>query len=735
MAVPAIRDPAVHAPLSDYKLSEALQNLGKAIEGFGPQAAVVDKKNKFWNAYKLVAEEYDKEFQEKYKTDLDTGLLFAGLFSAVSSAFIIQIQPDIQSKSISLVVVTQSLLYISLFSTLLVAMLAVLGKQWLMYYSAAGERGTTEARGLIRQRKFDSLRNWKFNVVMEMFPVLLQIALFLFSAALAVYLWSIQRIIATIVLVLTTSGVLLYLLLAVSAIISVDSPFQTPFAPFLLQVAKLFSHRIFPSLGQLSRRVWSKCSIHTQVHILPYFSTSLRQTAVSRSSSMRDLGTEPKGNLFEDDLPVPSYEVAAVSWLLETSSDPGVIGIAAELAVDLQWPLGLDLAAQMTRLRDTFLGCFHSTYKWHHFRLKGVKEGMAECAIQCGRAYCSLRMVHEPARLQECFGAFPVYQDGDIQPPELVDVIQILAGSPHLLLNPDSKLSLATRWALHVLPSVGLNVGTKLTGYLDLFKHNNIPHLDVLCFTDYLFCLNAGLVPMSIHDMAWVDKSKFLDTLFNLLFSTLHSGIETGATSMEIVAKIVNTTVELATKPEPNQAITGSGGTSTEQLEVKKPLRPQLISRCPIHIVLSAVKLAVDADFSDLGDFLAGGKPDDGVQWVYMALKYLSSTNGVDEWDISTVSAVEGLLQALMYYHDALTNEIPPLESLEVILRALEMEGTISHAAFLVLYLSRAHWFRDSSLRNVMQRPHLWSRLGCIALPGSYQFGRCIYQLSLCGYR
>ncbi|KAJ7439241.1 hypothetical protein FB451DRAFT_941253, partial [Mycena latifolia] len=122
-----------------------------------------DTPSAFWNAYKTVADEYDKEFKDKYGTDLDTSLIFAGLFSAVSSAFIIQIQPELQpdpndttqallrllihtvNASIftepeiqiaqwtgppSVIVAVQILLYASLFSTLLAALLAVLGKQW-----------------------------------------------------------------------------------------------------------------------------------------------------------------------------------------------------------------------------------------------------------------------------------------------------------------------------------------------------------------------------------------------------------------------------------------------------------------------------------------------------------------------------------------------------------------------------------------------------------------------------
>ncbi|KAJ7231493.1 hypothetical protein C8J57DRAFT_957356, partial [Mycena rebaudengoi] len=117
----------------------------------------------FWNAYKTLADEHDKEFLQKYGTDLDTSLIFAGLFSAVSSAFIILIQPELQQDADkttqnllrllipnvngslfpsdadvnppddpprTIVVAAQSLLYVSLCATLLAALLSVLGKQW-----------------------------------------------------------------------------------------------------------------------------------------------------------------------------------------------------------------------------------------------------------------------------------------------------------------------------------------------------------------------------------------------------------------------------------------------------------------------------------------------------------------------------------------------------------------------------------------------------------------------------
>ncbi|KAJ6456267.1 hypothetical protein C8R47DRAFT_926186, partial [Mycena vitilis] len=73
-----------------------------------------DGRTTFWTTYMKLADDHDKEFQRKYSTDLDTALIFAGLFSAVSSAFIVQIQPQLLPTPSTDIVVVQSLLYISL---------------------------------------------------------------------------------------------------------------------------------------------------------------------------------------------------------------------------------------------------------------------------------------------------------------------------------------------------------------------------------------------------------------------------------------------------------------------------------------------------------------------------------------------------------------------------------------------------------------------------------------------
>ncbi|KAJ6540828.1 hypothetical protein DFH09DRAFT_1282955, partial [Mycena vulgaris] len=500
---------------------EQTEKLHRAVEALQPKPPVADKKTVFWKQYQTLADEHDKELLQKFGTDLDTSLIFAGLFSAVSSAFIIQIQQQIHPEgTLTVIIVAQCLLVFSLFSTLLAALLAVLGKQWLMYYSAAGERGTIESRGLERQRKFDGLQRWKFDTVMQMFPLLLQLSLFLFSAALSVYLWTVHISLAIIVLLSTSGGFLAYFFLLMTSLVSPDSPFQNPIAPFLtmfisltlLVRAKEYLARAVTQSGRHVARGWSRISPSKLPHLLPYF-------------SRRGLSTPPPQEelvpLFRGIFPDPSPEAPAVAWVLETSTDPLVIASAAELAVDLQWPIDMDLAVPLARLRDGFVACFvFATVGYEKIArrtgtgllapLERVRAGMTPRAITYGRAYCILRIAHTDngSTTDDDWALEVVNHIHSAESPELLNVVSILQGRPHLAVGVGVGAANTVRWALRVIPSLRRKTDNKLAEFLQGFHETStvIPHLDASSFADYLFCLNSFLGPTNRRDMAMIDK-------------------------------------------------------------------------------------------------------------------------------------------------------------------------------------------------------------------------------------
>ena len=126
------------------------------------------------------------------------------------------------------IVQVQATLYDSLATSLFSAFLAMLGKQWLNRYMSTDMRGTAIERSQNRQQKLNGIVTWYFDNVMESLPLMLQAALFLLGCALSRYLWDIDTTIASVILAVTSSGVLFYLFIIIAGSASASCPYQTP---------------------------------------------------------------------------------------------------------------------------------------------------------------------------------------------------------------------------------------------------------------------------------------------------------------------------------------------------------------------------------------------------------------------------------------------------------------------------------------------------------------------------
>jgi hypothetical protein len=126
----------------------------------------------------------------------------------------------------------QTILYASLAASLLSALLAMLGKQWLNRYASTDVRGSAVERSQNRQRKLDGIVRWYFDSVLESLPLMLQVALLLLGCALSRYLWEISRIIASVVIGVTSFGLLFYLFILAVGTAWESCPYQTPGSTF-----------------------------------------------------------------------------------------------------------------------------------------------------------------------------------------------------------------------------------------------------------------------------------------------------------------------------------------------------------------------------------------------------------------------------------------------------------------------------------------------------------------------
>ena len=142
------------------------------------------------------------------------------------------------------------MLYASLAVSLISAFLAMLGKQWLNGYASTAMRGTAIERSQGRQRKLDGIVSWHFEHVMESLPLMLQIALLLLGCALSRYLWEINTTIASVVIGVTSFGVLFYLFILAAGTPSESCPYQTPASHGLRSVTSTFA----PVYGHAIRR-------------------------------------------------------------------------------------------------------------------------------------------------------------------------------------------------------------------------------------------------------------------------------------------------------------------------------------------------------------------------------------------------------------------------------------------------------------------------------------------------
>jgi hypothetical protein len=132
----------------------------------------------------------------------------------------------------------QAILFTSLAASLLSALLAMLGKQWLSRYDSSDVRGSAIARSRNRQRKLDGIDAWYFVYMMESLPLMLQAALLLLGCALSRYLWETSSTVASVMIGVTSFGLLFYLSIVIAGAISKSCPYQTPGSPALRYIGQ-----------------------------------------------------------------------------------------------------------------------------------------------------------------------------------------------------------------------------------------------------------------------------------------------------------------------------------------------------------------------------------------------------------------------------------------------------------------------------------------------------------------
>jgi len=175
----------------------------------------------------------------------------------------------------------QAILYATLCTTLFVAFLATLGKQWLSRYRQTDTHGSVEDRCKDRERKLSGIDRWRFRAIMQFPPLAIQGSLALLSAALARYLWEVDHTVSSVVISFASLGSILYVAIVVVSVLSFDCPFQIPLSSLIrsvIDIIKLWqrdhSRQTTPDLAILAERglTTSTAPLHG-LHRRVYFSS------------------------------------------------------------------------------------------------------------------------------------------------------------------------------------------------------------------------------------------------------------------------------------------------------------------------------------------------------------------------------------------------------------------------------------------------------------------------------
>ncbi|KAG8936229.1 hypothetical protein FRC03_008396, partial [Tulasnella sp. 419] len=396
-------------PLNEGGKVDDKQEAEYALLILGPKKLPpdIDDEAQFWSTYDRVSTAFDREFLDAWNKSLDVLLIFAGLFSAINTAFIIEsyksLQPDpthttndllrlfISHRSDNLTLSYQDLhpgnpestavsinsfFFSSLSFSLTAAFGAVTAKQWLTEYSNVGAVKALYIQGRRRHEKYKGMRRWHLQFIIEVLPMVLQLSLLLFLIGVVHFLWTIDRNVATVQLVLSGAGILLYLLTIIVGILVPSSPFQSPLSRHLSRLYQKINRSLKTVLSKIetgyfiqplrSAAVPLLRSLALYAHI-PNITTHLSpwitqfRGIVSRSAGL-DSHANPAvpleaelGEWDQDDI----VAAESVVWLLEHAEHPDVTLRALAATIRLPPALVLSLIETSEGLMERLID-FHN---------------------------------------------------------------------------------------------------------------------------------------------------------------------------------------------------------------------------------------------------------------------------------------------------------------------------------------------------------------------------------------
>ncbi|KAK0216237.1 hypothetical protein IW262DRAFT_1299477 [Armillaria fumosa] len=289
-----------------------------------------------WRTYLEECGAFDIELLEGWRDGLDVLLVFAGLFSAVVTTFVVQTSQNLQvdygqvtatllfelidvqraAANGTLVnnvprsdltpfsdfhpTISDSLInglwFTSLSFSLATALFAVLTKQWIHQYIAVPS-GTPREKCHIRQFRYMGLQQWGVGFIIGLLPVLLSMSLGIFLVGLVLFLAPLQVTIASVVGTITFISFAAYFVSNVLPIMYPSCPYKTLLSHYLFLLYTYITHNVFSS---------------------DILSSSMDSESESSIRTLRDTERSAVESNAEE------MDVHALAWLYNMSSNPSV---------------------------------------------------------------------------------------------------------------------------------------------------------------------------------------------------------------------------------------------------------------------------------------------------------------------------------------------------------------------------------------------------------------------------
>ncbi|KAF7368472.1 Alanyl-tRNA synthetase [Mycena venus] len=255
-----------------YRKNEVVQEIAYGTPGpdtEGPFSRYCAANSVIWKLYMLQAKTFNDNLATSLNSDLDPLLIFAGLFSAILTAFLIESRKDLQADPQN---TTNSLLafliqdlhnsagpfsppptprftptlssrwvnglwFASLVLSLMSALGASLAKGWGTQFSSTIV-GSSWNDAKLHCGRLRGLKRWHLHLIVQCLPILIHIAFFLFSIGLVILLFGDDGSIGVSICVLTVLVAFLYIGSSIHPAFYPDSPFRTPVSGMIRSVLR-----------------------------------------------------------------------------------------------------------------------------------------------------------------------------------------------------------------------------------------------------------------------------------------------------------------------------------------------------------------------------------------------------------------------------------------------------------------------------------------------------------------